>query len=185
VYFRTKWRLHPSSRLATIDVGQKLGGVGVPFFWGSSWNTKSPEPRPTSIPSGILVHPAVCPQRTMAENWRAQLKGRGSWVSAGSRPPSLRLSSVPFLPSLCAPPSPPLPSVPRLVRLHLPLGEGKLGPHPTQCRVGRCLYFRTKRHLDQCSRLAAIDVGQKLGAPPLFGEGDCETGSPSNTSHIG
>ena len=26
VYFRTKWRLHPSSRLATIDMGRKLGG---------------------------------------------------------------------------------------------------------------------------------------------------------------
>ena len=37
VYFRTKWygnRPHPSSRLATIDMGQKLGGVGVPFFLG-------------------------------------------------------------------------------------------------------------------------------------------------------
>ena len=34
VYFRTKRRLHPSSHLATIDMGQKLGGVGVPFFWG-------------------------------------------------------------------------------------------------------------------------------------------------------
>ena len=34
VYFRTKWRLHPSSRLATTDMGQKLGGVGVLFFWG-------------------------------------------------------------------------------------------------------------------------------------------------------
>ena len=45
VYFRTKWRLHPSSRLATIDIGQKLGGVGVPFFLGvagSPSNTKSP-----------------------------------------------------------------------------------------------------------------------------------------------
>ena len=28
----TKWRVHPSSHLATIDMGQKLGGLGVPFF---------------------------------------------------------------------------------------------------------------------------------------------------------
>jgi len=27
VYFRTKWYLHPSNRLATIDMGQKLGAV--------------------------------------------------------------------------------------------------------------------------------------------------------------
>jgi len=32
VYFHTKWHLHPSSRLATVDRGQKLGGVGMPFF---------------------------------------------------------------------------------------------------------------------------------------------------------
>jgi len=34
VYFRTKWRLHPSSRLATIDMGQKLGGGGCALFLG-------------------------------------------------------------------------------------------------------------------------------------------------------
>jgi len=31
--------------------------------------TQSPGPRPTSIPSGILIHRAVWPQRTWAENW--------------------------------------------------------------------------------------------------------------------
>jgi len=59
VYFRTKWRLHPSSRLATIDMGQKLGGVGVPFFLvvaGSPSNTKSPGLRPNSMPSTIQLH---------------------------------------------------------------------------------------------------------------------------------
>ena len=55
-------------RLATVDVGRKLAvplfrGVGFPF------NTISPGPRPTSVPSGILTHPAVWPQRTWAENW--------------------------------------------------------------------------------------------------------------------
>jgi len=36
LYFRTKWRLHPSSRLATIDMGQKLGrGLGPLFGKGS------------------------------------------------------------------------------------------------------------------------------------------------------
>jgi len=34
---RTKWRLHPSSRLATIDMGQKLGGCGCALFLGVSW----------------------------------------------------------------------------------------------------------------------------------------------------
>jgi len=31
VYFRTKWRLHPSSRLATTDTNRKLGGY-APFM---------------------------------------------------------------------------------------------------------------------------------------------------------
>jgi len=71
VYFRTKWRLHPSSRLATIEMGQKLGGGGCALCLvvaRSPSNTKSPGPRPSSTPSGILVHPAVWPQRTMDEN---------------------------------------------------------------------------------------------------------------------
>ena len=35
--FRTKWRLHPSSRLATINMGQKLGGGGCALCSGGSW----------------------------------------------------------------------------------------------------------------------------------------------------
>jgi len=34
VYFRTERRLHPSSHLATADMGQQLG---VRFFSGGSW----------------------------------------------------------------------------------------------------------------------------------------------------
>jgi len=52
-----------------------------------------PEPRPTSIPSGILIHPAVWPQYTWAEKWGC---------------------CTPFL-------------------------ERGLGPHLTQCRLGRGL----------------------------------------------
>ena len=42
--------------------GPKLGGVGVPFFLGvavSTSNTMLRRPRPTSVPSGILVTAAV------------------------------------------------------------------------------------------------------------------------------
>jgi len=34
VYFRTKWHLRPSSRLATIDMGRKLGAV---LLLGGTW----------------------------------------------------------------------------------------------------------------------------------------------------
>jgi len=70
-YRHTKWHLDPSSRLATTDMGRNWGEP--PFLWGagSLFNTVWPGPRPTSLPNGILVHPAVWPQRTWAENGRA------------------------------------------------------------------------------------------------------------------
>jgi len=51
--------------------GPKLGWDECAFFLGrasSPSNTKSPGPRPTAIPSGILVNPSVWPQRPLAEN---------------------------------------------------------------------------------------------------------------------
>ena len=59
-------------RLATIDMGRKLGGA-VPL-WAeadSPSNTIWPGPWSTFVPSGILIHPAVWPQQTWAENWEA------------------------------------------------------------------------------------------------------------------
>ena len=46
----------------TTDMGQKLGAV--PFYGrtGSPSNTMWPGPRPTSVPSGILIYPTVWPQ---------------------------------------------------------------------------------------------------------------------------
>jgi len=43
LYFRIKWRLHLSSRLATIDMGQKLGGgnfpvLNCPHQWVLGWH---------------------------------------------------------------------------------------------------------------------------------------------------
>jgi len=47
-----------------INKSQKFRGRA-----GSPSNTKSPGPRPTSIPSGILIHPATWPQQMWDENW--------------------------------------------------------------------------------------------------------------------
>jgi len=70
VYIRTKWHLVLPSRLATTDMGRRVGGGAVPLFRGagSPSNTMSPALRPTSVPSGILIHPAVWPKHTWAEN---------------------------------------------------------------------------------------------------------------------
>jgi len=55
-------------RLAIIDTGRKYGGC-APFGMGagSPCNTMWPGPRPTFVPSGILIHPAVCHNK-QAEN---------------------------------------------------------------------------------------------------------------------
>jgi len=74
-----------SGHTATIDMVRKEEWY-IPFVReaGCSSNTMSPGPRPTSVPSGILIHPAVRPQKTWAENWGLQAMRRfwagGSWV---------------------------------------------------------------------------------------------------------
>ena len=81
VYFRTKRRLHPSSHLATIDMGQKLGGGGCALFLGvagSTSNTMSRRPRYSSVTSGILIHPTVWPQYTNVADRQTDRQGSGS-----------------------------------------------------------------------------------------------------------
>ena len=59
-------------------------GGSAPFSGrgeGSPSKTKLLASRPTSIPSGILIHPTIWPQQIWAENWGAvPLWGRWSWV---------------------------------------------------------------------------------------------------------
>ena len=56
----TKWHLNPSSHLATADMGRKLGAVPLRGGGaGSLSNTVWPGPRPTCIPSFILIHPTI------------------------------------------------------------------------------------------------------------------------------
>jgi len=52
--------------LATTDMGWKVGETAVPLprGAGSPSNTMWPGLTPTSIPSGILIHPTVLPQHT-------------------------------------------------------------------------------------------------------------------------
>ena len=58
--------------------------------------TQWPGPRPTSIPSGILVHPAVWPQRTWAGNRGCAPIGQGvSGSLSNTMLPGLRPTSVP------------------------------------------------------------------------------------------
>jgi len=56
--------------LATTDMGRKVGLL-CPFPGAElgPYLTMWPGPRPTSIPHGILIHPAVWSQHIWAENW--------------------------------------------------------------------------------------------------------------------
>jgi len=49
-------------------MGRKLGALPLWGGPGSPCNTMSPGPTSTSLSSGILIHPAVWPQQTRAEN---------------------------------------------------------------------------------------------------------------------
>jgi len=75
-------------------------GLG-PLFgerYGYISNTKSPELRPTSIPSGVLMHPAVCPQKKRAKNCGggfASFFGEGAGSPSNTKSPGLRPTPVP------------------------------------------------------------------------------------------
>ena len=109
VYLRTKWHLDPSSRLATIDMGQKLGGA-VPFFVGKL----GPIRTQSRLGRGLPPY--------QVSSWSIQLFGHnrhGPKIGG------------------CA-----------------PLRE-ELGPHLTQCVLGRGLWAHAspqpEQHLDRFS----------------------------------
>jgi len=67
-------------RLATIDMGRKVAMGCCGGSWvttGSPSNTMWPGPRPTSLPSGILLHPTVWPQYTNVTDRQADRRERG------------------------------------------------------------------------------------------------------------
>jgi len=101
-------------------MGRNFGDVPLGGGAGSASSTMLPGPRPTIVPNGILINPAVWPRQTRAKN------------------------SV-VVPSF---------------------GEGELGTNLAQWAWAEA-YLHTKWHLDQCRRLATIDMGRKLGAPFL------------------
>jgi len=151
------------------------------FFWGgavplkggagSAFNTVLPGPRPTVVPSGILIHPAVCPQQIWAENLElCLLFGQGSWAPSSTMWPGPRPTSIPS--GIYLDPRSPLARIDmgrKLGALH-PFGEGELGPHLTQCRLVKA-YLPTKWHLDPSSHLATTDMGRTFGSCAPLGEG--------------
>ena len=97
-YFRTKWHFDPPSRLATIDMGRKVGGGAVSALFrgraGSPSSSVSWTEVYTSVSSGILIHPAVWPQHTWAENWELYPFG-GHWYPSSTVWPGQRPTFIP------------------------------------------------------------------------------------------
>jgi len=84
-----------SSSIQPFDCNRHGPKTGAVPLLGGSWdpsNTTSPGPKFTSVPSGLLVHPAVWPQRTWAENWGLYpFRGGGAGSSSNTMSPRLRL----------------------------------------------------------------------------------------------
>jgi len=92
--------------------------------------------RPTSLPSGILIHPAIWPQQIWAKNWGtpplfgeeelgphlAQYGlGRDLYLPAKWHlDPSSRLATI---------------DMGRILGAVLPFWRGEAGPHVTKCRL--------------------------------------------------
>jgi len=69
-YLRTKLHLGSSSRFSHKQIWAENWRLRAPLR--GSWvpiDTMLPGPRATSLPSGILIYPALWPQQTWAENW--------------------------------------------------------------------------------------------------------------------
>ena len=84
--------------ICAVQNGPKIAGCAP--FWGgravSPSNTKSPKPGPTSVPSGILIHPTIWPQQMWAKNWGdcAPL-GRGAGSPSNTMWPGPRPTCIP------------------------------------------------------------------------------------------
>ena len=113
----------------------KTGGC-APFTEGQGGaatpsNRTPPGLRFTSIPSGILIHPAVWPQQTWAKNWvgGCALFSGGAGSPSNTKLPGPRRTSIPsgiLIHTVVWP---------QYTSMGQKLGEGELCPHLTQSRL--------------------------------------------------
>jgi len=156
-YFRTKWRLDPSSRLATTDMGRKFVGGCDPFgelgahltrcgqgrgllpYQIASWSIQTFCHNRHGPKSGGLLCPfsarrAESPSYTMSPGPRRTSIPSGIFIH-----PSSRLATT---------------DVGRKLGGCAPSGDG-LGSHLTQCGWAEA-YLHAKFHPDPSNRLATI-----------------------------
>jgi len=154
--------------VATADMGRKEEGAAVPQSrrTGTPSNTMWPGPKSTSVPSGVFIHLAVCHKRhgqKIGWGWVFPFWGPNRTQSRlGRGLPPYEVASYSIRPFGFYKNGPKIGgSVPFL---------GRVAGSPPNTMSQAEAYLCTKWHLDPFSRLTTIDVGQKLWAPPLFGE---------------
>jgi len=144
----------------------------VPFFlWEpGTVRTKSPGLRPNCIPSGILVHPGVWPQRTLSENWGGGLcPSRGGelgpyltqyHVGRSRRPTPNSVPSGTLIHAAVLATT----DVDR--KLGAPSLFGERAGSPSNTVAWAEAYLHTKWHLDASSRLARITSSSAITERP-------------------
>ena len=155
---------NPSSRLATIDIDWKLGGL--PLLWGrrelwphlTQWRLGRALP-PYQVASWF-IQPFGHKRHRPKIEWEAV---PFFWDGVGSLLKAVAWAEAYLHTKWHLSPSSHLATTDigwKLVGC-APLGEGQLGPHQTQCRLGWAL---------PPYRLARINMGQKLaGCAPFVG----------------
>ena len=84
-------------RLETIDMGRKVGELLCPFSLGS-WelcNTMWPGPRPTSVPSSILIHLTVGHNTLTFQTDRQTDNGSIAWANRSPRNHMFKCQEIP------------------------------------------------------------------------------------------
>jgi len=161
----TKWHFDPSSCLATIDVGRKVGAV--PVFRGARSPSNNIVWAEAFLRTKWYLDPSSC-LATTARHW-PKLGAVPLWRRAGSpsntmspRPTSTSLPSGILIDSAVWPQQTGAENWVAAVPL-----LGGAGPHVTQCGLGRGLPH-TNYHLDPCCHLTTTP-GPKLGCcVPFF-----------------
>ena len=105
------------NRLATVDMGRKLGGGGLCPFWEGELGSRLtvwPRPRSTSLQSGILIRSAIWPQYM------------GRKVGDAAQPPLFCRGNMG--PHLTVSPGPRPTSVPSGILIRQPFGHNRHGP---------------------------------------------------------
>ena len=147
--------------LATIDVSQKVGGAAVPLLGNRSpSNAMWPGLRPTSVPTGILIHSPFGHKRQGQKVGAAVCLFGGAGSPCNSMSPGPRPTSVKWH----------LDPSSRLASINLgrktrgccaPFRGRWLGLHPTQSGLAEA-NLHTNWYVDPSSCLATIDMGRKL-----------------------